>query len=563
MLLALGALAASASANERSLYATQQWSDQGVQWFSMNVETGALTLNGPITPSGDTPAVPGITPDGQKLYVPAYNDDEIHAFSIGAGAPAEISGSPFATGDSPNAAIPSTSGSALWAADYVGGTVSGFGIGGSGALTAALGSPFATAGNPTTVAVSPRSPYLYTPDLSGQAINGYSTGPGGVLTPLGGFPLTDVGYPIDAEFSVFGDTLFVLNYNQTISSFSINSSTGALTEVPGSPFSFTGTAPSALAASPDGKFLFVGDSTDGSLQSFAIGTGGSLVPIDSVSPGGPIYDVTVSPNSRFVYSTDYSSGSIHGFSIDSDGSLDELASSPYGDQSGPIFSFAIVPDQGPKAAFSASANVSNVSVDATGSSDPDGTVAKYTWDFGDGSPKVTTSSPQSQHVYNRGGDFVISLVVTDNENCADQQIGTGQTLACNGSDAARAVQTVSIPALKLAYTSGRQVQKSGKVPKIMVQFFLNRDANVTYQFQKSLLSGACRKKTVTHKHSPKFKSYGKSRTYPQTNGLDQRTFVNKIGGKKIVPGRYRFKLRAKDAAGEQTGTITSASFCVT
>jgi 6-phosphogluconolactonase (cycloisomerase 2 family) len=565
LLFSLGALASTAGAQDRSLYATQQF-NEGVQWFSMNVETGALTLNAPLTPSGSLPAVPSITPDGKQLYVPAYDDDEIHAFSIAGGAPTEIAGSPFAAGTNPNAAIASPSGSALWSANYIGGTIGGFAIDGTGALTPAAGSPFTDGGNPTTVAVSPRNSFLYTPNLSGQTIGGYLIGAGGVLTPLSGFPLADANYPIDAEFNVSGDTLFVLNYNLTIASFSVNQQTGALTEIAGSPITIAGTNPAALAASPDGKFLFAGDG-DQTLQSFAIGANGSLAPAGNFDGHGMIFDLAVSPNSRFLYSNDYTHGTIHGFSIGADGGLSELASSPYGDQSGPIFSLAIAPDQGPVAAFNSNITyVSTLNVDAGASSDPDGSVAKYQWNFGDGSPVVSTTSPQFAHTFNRGGSFVVSLLVTDNENCADEQIGTGQTIACNGTAAARSAQTVTIPSLTLKFPSAKQIKstksKGKTVLRVQVQSFLNRNASISYQFQKSKKGGACRKHTTTHKHKPSFKNFGKLTTSPGVNGRDLRIFSGKFGGKQIVPGRYRVVLKAKDASGETAGPATSASFCV-
>ena len=53
-----------------------------------------------------------------------------------------------------------------------------------------------------------------------------------------------------------------------------------------------------------------------------------------------------------------------------------------------------------------------VTFDASGSSDPDGTLAGYHWDFGDGaaaSGKIVT------HQYQTGGDYTATLTVTDND----------------------------------------------------------------------------------------------------------------------------------------------------
>ena len=43
-------------------------------------------------------------------------------------------------------------------------------------------------------------------------------------------------------------------------------------------------------------------------------------------------------------------------------------------------------------------------------SDPDGTIASYFWNFGDGN---TSSSPNPSHTYARGGQYTVTLIVTD------------------------------------------------------------------------------------------------------------------------------------------------------
>jgi PKD repeat protein len=53
-----------------------------------------------------------------------------------------------------------------------------------------------------------------------------------------------------------------------------------------------------------------------------------------------------------------------------------------------------------------------VNFSSTGSADPDGTIASYSWNFGDGSAGSTSPSPS--HVYPSAGNFVATLTVTDN-----------------------------------------------------------------------------------------------------------------------------------------------------
>ena len=76
----------------------------------------------------------------------------------------------------------------------------------------------------------------------------------------------------------------------------------------------------------------------------------------------------------------------------------------------------VVPgDEGPTAAFSAltAAPASGVPVefDAAASSDPDGSITAYEWQFGDGSAPGSGSTPS--HVFTAPGNYTVALSVTD------------------------------------------------------------------------------------------------------------------------------------------------------
>jgi hypothetical protein len=69
-----------------------------------------------------------------------------------------------------------------------------------------------------------------------------------------------------------------------------------------------------------------------------------------------------------------------------------------------------------------------VNFDASGSYDPDGSIVSYTWDFGDGSPMVTTTSPWVGYSYAYGDYYSVYLSVTDNSGA---QGSVGQSVyAC-------------------------------------------------------------------------------------------------------------------------------------
>jgi hypothetical protein len=72
-----------------------------------------------------------------------------------------------------------------------------------------------------------------------------------------------------------------------------------------------------------------------------------------------------------------------------------------------------------------------ISFDATGTTDPDGTVESYHWDFGDGQTDDTTG-PTTTHAYGSNRSFTAIVTVTDNDGGAESdsvavQIGPAVT----------------------------------------------------------------------------------------------------------------------------------------
>lgn len=59
----------------------------------------------------------------------------------------------------------------------------------------------------------------------------------------------------------------------------------------------------------------------------------------------------------------------------------------------------------------------SVSFSSIGSSDSDGTIVSYNWDFGDGG---TSSSRHPSHIYSAEGTYVVKLTVTDDEGLTDR-----------------------------------------------------------------------------------------------------------------------------------------------
>lgn len=189
----------------------------------------------------------------------------------------------------------------------------------------------------------------------------------GVLTPVTGSPFeagaspTSVTVDPSSKFLYEASNLQNTTSTNDITAFTINSSTGALTAVPGSPF-ISGTSPAAVSVDPTGKFLYTADGGPGngpnefnSISEYSIdGTTGALTPIsqvtcaDSATQGeGSCNAVITDPVGGFLFGSN-SIGAVDVFSISTQGTLEPVAGSP--------FSITMNPANGPRA----------VTVDPTG-----------------------------------------------------------------------------------------------------------------------------------------------------------------------------------------------------
>ncbi len=84
--------------------------------------------------------------------------------------------------------------------------------------------------------------------------------------------------------------------------------------------------------------------------------------------------------------------------------------------------FALQANQPPTAVVAADRTTADVGTfilfDGTGSSDPDGTIVTFSWDFGDGSPVVSGDAVEASqvfHSYGADGTYTVTLTVTDDQ----------------------------------------------------------------------------------------------------------------------------------------------------
>ncbi len=99
-----------------------------------------------------------------------------------------------------------------------------------------------------------------------------------------------------------------------------------------------------------------------------------------------------------------------------------------------LFEQALAVNQPPAASFSfePSRPVKHYPVifNATSSSDPDGTITLYVWDFGDGTTNSTTA-PVISHTYDSTNTYTVTLTVTDDQNATASFAGNVNVNSAN------------------------------------------------------------------------------------------------------------------------------------
>jgi PKD repeat protein len=88
-----------------------------------------------------------------------------------------------------------------------------------------------------------------------------------------------------------------------------------------------------------------------------------------------------------------------------------------------------LPNQAPTASFTVSCTLLECDFDGTGSSDPDGTINLYDWDFGDA---TTDTGATASHTYGASDTYTVTLTVTDDDGATDdtsQQVTASDEVA--------------------------------------------------------------------------------------------------------------------------------------
>ena len=447
----LGLALTTGLASASSLYVTNL-NDGSVSQYAVGSDGTLSPLSPAVVPAGPGHSVGiAISPDGKSVYV-ANIGGTISQYDVGPGgvltpkSPASVPAGPGANG----IAI-SPDGTSLYVADFGINAVSQFDVGPAGALAPKTPATVPTGGHPDDLAVSPDGNSLYVSNEGEESVSQFNVGGGGLLAPKSPATAPAGETPEGVAISPDGKNLYVANYGtDDVSQFDIGP--GGLL-VPKSPATVpAGEGALGIAVSPDGSSAFVGNDVAEFVSQYDIGPGGPLIPKSpptAPSVEGPDW-IAVSPSGRSVYASVFGSGVSGGgvsqYDVGSAGALAPKSPPFVAAGNGPV-GVAITPDQSPAGSLSISAARARpgvpVAFDASASSDPDGSVARYDWSFGDGL-SVANGGPTPQHPYNKPGRYQVTVTVADNEGCSTAMIFTGQTASCSGSASASQAQMVQV-----------------------------------------------------------------------------------------------------------------------
>jgi 6-phosphogluconolactonase len=216
----------------------------------------------------------------------------------------------------------------------------------TGALTPVPGSPFATGHGPQAISADPTGSFLYVLNdgfigASGNDIGSISAytinAASGALTEVAGSPFdaTVVGNPASLAVHPSGKFVYASgSFNEigVIAGYAIDGATGALSPVSGSPFFTQEAFPFSMAVDPTGRFAYVVN-FGGALTAFSItaSTGALTLVGPPFAIGTRPASVAVDPTGRFVYVANSSpfTGSIYGYAIDPSTILSPIVGSPF------------------------------------------------------------------------------------------------------------------------------------------------------------------------------------------------------------------------------------------
>jgi YVTN family beta-propeller protein len=466
-------------------------------------------------------------------------------------------------GNSPTAIAITPDGSRAYVANQMSNTVSVIDLRTSATMATVPIGP-----GPSAIALTPDGSRAYVVIRNSNSVSVIDTRTNTVVVPaisVGSFPQAIAITPNGARAYVSNDLP-----DNTVSVIDTSTNTTVGLPIP------VANRPGATAITPDGARAYV---TRFAAASVAVIDTQSNVVVGTIPVGSGPADIVITPDGTRAYVPSLFASSVsvidlhtntvmppipvgtnpRGIAITPDGSRAYVAKGPgpntvsvidtatnsavgeVGVGTGPI-RIAITPDQPPKASLVTRAKGLTVTFKGGASSDPDGKIATYSWDFGDGKQAQTTA-PTIKHTYKKVLKYAARLTVSDGEGCKGV-VFTGQTASCNGpslASASRLLAAVKILKLKRNKDNGTATLRVRVPGKVTVKL---SGKGVVRQRPAARASGLARFKQGLGTVSLRIKAKGRAKRKLNRGGkvrLKVKVTVRPIGGDPNVQGK-RVKL---------------------
>ena len=330
----------------RFVYVANSGAGNIVSIFTINSSTGQLTAAGTAT-STSGPKFVLSDRNSAYLYVANHGSASVGVFSINpsSGALTQISGSPFAASANPYSLALDPEGKFLFVGHEGVQHVRVYSVDQTtGALANISGSPFLVgvgSTTPVSVNLDPTGKFLYVGDSQSVTTNARAFSvnqSSGAIIEIPGSPFGTINDAISVCVHPSGKFVYYAQYFAPTGAvaFTRDLTTGALTLMAGSPFS-AGLAPGYVTTDVNGQFAYVANSGDAAgtagLSAYTVNsTTGALVqvPGSPYSTGGNPIGAAVDETVRFVYTANGGGNNVSGYAISSStGQLTATPGSPY------------------------------------------------------------------------------------------------------------------------------------------------------------------------------------------------------------------------------------------
>jgi YVTN family beta-propeller protein len=409
------------------------WTLNSGKATAATIETGTNQVVGSPIAVGTNPISVAITPDGRKAFVVNMTGDSVSVIET---ATRSVVKTIPLTADAERIAISPDGKTA-----YV--TVEGdehvFVI---DTETNGITGSFAVAPEASAVAFTPDGKHAYV-GSNLEAISVVETAAQKVV----GNPISVGGFPTAIAFTPNGGTAYV-----TVAGVNgvavIDTALGQVVKnIP------TASEPAGIAVSPSGQRLYVSGGSAGNVTVVATTT--NEIVGSPITVGGEAEEIAIAPNGRAAYVAGIEQ-------VTPINLITNKAEAPIATTGDGVYHLVVAPDQSPTASFTAPTAVATLptTFDGSGSIDPDGSIAAWSWAFGDGTGGTGATTT---HTYAKSGTYNAELSVVDDEGCGAAEVFTGRTAYCSGNPLAKAVHPVEVKTApvvcKARFRFGRLIHK--------------------------------------------------------------------------------------------------------